>query len=162
MKIPAGYCATCNRNALGQVDLEDEARNLVRKLKGAIPLAGAIGGRDAALAEVCWLLDLPVPADMQRQSLTEQSARVLLAEIMRRFGDMLVDMLSGSRLMEEYEYLRNENRRREEMMKRRWEDQRVYSQPRQLSGGHLPVDFKAPQAEKFYYVPEYRVKENKR
>lgn len=168
VKIPDGWCMTCNQKALTKIDLATEDTETLAKLKRMIPVAGAMGGRDSALAEVCFHLDLPVPDDMQRQTLDEASAKVLLSEIMRRFGHMVARavMNCGDLAREIYERMkqyeerdRYDRQRREEMMRySRYEAPAGFAESAMRGydpGREIP-------REKHYYVPEYRVKENKR
>jgi len=157
IKIPANYCVTCHKQALDKVDLETDGTELIAKLKRALPVAGALGGRDAMIAEVCYMLDLPVPPDMMRQELTEATARVLLSEIGRRFGNMLANFVMnmgglvdkiGRRYMDEMEY-RNKRRQRD-----------YYVETMEYRTVPPPVMDYIP--EKHYYVPEYTVKPNRR
>ena len=162
--IPDGWCSTCHQKALTKIDLAQDDTETLAKLKRMIPVAGALGGRDSALAEVCFHLDLPVPPDMQRHVLDEASAKILLAEIMRRFGSMVVNAIlnAGHFAHEVYQQMRRDedcdrqrSREMEEMIR-----YRDYARP--PVAPKMGVDFGRELNEKHYYVPEYRVKENKR
>lgn len=162
--IPDGWCATCHQKALAKIDLAQEDTETLAKLKRMIPVAGALGGRDSALAEVCFHLDLPVPPDMQRQTLDEASARILLAEIMRRFGSMVMNaiMNAGYMARELYERMRHYEER-DRQYRREREEMMFYRERAMRSAPPVSIaDMPSVLREKHYYVPEYRVKENKR
>lgn len=165
--IPDGWCSTCHQKALTKIDLAQEDTETLAKLKRMIPVAGALGGRDSALAEVCFHLDLPVPPDMQRQTLDEASAKILLAEIMRRFGHLVVNaIMNAERFAREvYERMRHyedRDRQRRREMEEMEEMMRYRDYARPPVAPTMAVDFGRELREKHYYIPEYRVKENKR
>lgn len=159
--IPDGWCAECNKKALDKIDLAQEDKDTIARLKNAIKLHSAMGGRDTALAEVCFLLDVPMPKkNKDRLELDHGLATTLLREIGNRFGEMIVRFVLNSRhlfhMMQQYvdrnRYMEEQKRR----MRERYHDRHY------MDSRCEPTieDMRPPRRE--YHIPEYRVKENKR
>lgn len=157
MKIPDNYCPTCTQKALAKIDLETEASDMLRRIKNAIAEQGAFGGPKAALAEVCYLVDMPMPVGYARVGIGEREAGDLLVAIARNFRRLFFDFIMRSRIGEE---VMRAVREHEERVRR----DRMDFEARMRMRSYDPGRDMGPTTilQKDYYVPEYRVKENKR
>lgn len=98
MKIPDNYCPTCTQKALAKIDLETEASERLHKIKNAIIQQGAFGGPKAALAEVCYLVNLPIPEGYDRTRVSEETAANLLIAIANKFRRLFLSFLMHSNI----------------------------------------------------------------
>ena len=78
MKVAIGYCPSCTQKGLAMLDVATEHAETLTRIKNAIKVQGALGGPLEAMTEICFLLDMPMPAKREPEKYDDRWAMAAL------------------------------------------------------------------------------------
>lgn len=159
MKIAIGYCPSCTQKGLAMLDVATEHAETLKRIQNAIRVQGALGGPLEAMTEICFLLDMPMPAKREPEKYDARWASAALDMLILRFKDLLrrffMDSDFGEYIMREIQ----ERKKHYESEQNRYHMMRDRVVRYDMGVQPIPQDLTVRRE---YVVPEYRVKENKR
>lgn len=160
MKVAIGYCPSCTQKGLAMLDVATEHAETLTRIKNAIKVQGALGGPLEAMTEICFLLDMPMPAKREPEKYDDRWAMAALDMLILRFKGLLrrffMDSGFGEYIMREMQERKQRYENEQERYHRAMRDRTIRYD---MGVEPIPQDLTVRRE---YVVPEYRVKENKR